>query len=159
MDTAPLDPPVSRLRGGLVVIAVLPPLALTLFTATSLVLGTVGAHPLWTESRANLAEAAASRDAATVVLLIAEGHDPNATYTVRRGLLNGGIVRATPLEAALSERRLEIADILLRRGASLTEAQRVAIVCAAREGGDADVVRYFEARGGAVACGGGAAPR
>ena len=132
--------------------AALPPVALAAFTVVSLVLALAGRHPLWRISDVNIAEAAATRDAASVVLLIQEGHDPDAPRFVRPGLLGRGAVRVTPLEAAIAEDRLEIVDVLLRHGASLSEAQRVAFTCAARLRGDADVVRYFESRGGPVTC-------
>jgi hypothetical protein len=137
---------------ALAIAAAIPPLALAAFTAVSLVLAVVGRHPLWRISDVNLAEAAAMRDAATVVLLIQQGQDPDMPRFVRPGLLARGAVRATPLEAALAEDRVEIVDVLLRHGASLSEPERVAVTCAARARGDADVVRYFEGRGGPVTC-------
>ena len=142
---------ISR-AGPLAFAAALAPVALAVFTAASLVLALVDRHPLWQVSEVNIAEAAATRDAASVVLLIQQGHDPDLPRFVRPGLLARGAVRATPLEAAIAEDRLEIVDVLLRHGASLSEAQRVEFTCAARRRGDADIVRYFEARGGAVTC-------
>ena len=102
----------------------------------------------------NIAEAAATRDAASVVLLIGEGEDPDVPRFVRPGVLARGAVRVTPLEAALAEQRLEIVDVLLRHGATLTEPQRQAYTCQARARGDADIVRYLEQRGGPVTCDG-----
>jgi hypothetical protein len=135
------------------VAATVPPALLAMFIVVALALAAVGRHPLWPVSTPpNLAEAAATRDAATVVLLIREGHDPDVARFVRPGVLARGAVRVTPLEAALAEQRLEIVDVLLRHGASLTEDQRRTFICAARGRGDADVVGYFEARGGAVTC-------
>jgi hypothetical protein len=144
---------------ALAVVAAAPPVALALFVVVALLLAIFGWHPLWRISDVNLAEAAATRDAASVVLLIEEGHDPDAPRFVRPGVLARGAVRATPLEAALAEDRMEIVDILLRRGATMSEPQRVALTCAARGRGDADVVRYFEARGGPVSCDNGRAER
>lgn len=141
-----------RPAGPLAFAAALAPVALAVFTAASLVLALVDRHPLWQVSEVNIAEAAATRDAASVVLLIQQGHDPDLPRFVRPGLLARGAVRATPLEAAIAEDRLEIVDVLLRHGASLSEAQRVEFTCAARRRGDADIVRYFETRGGAVTC-------
>jgi ankyrin repeat protein len=132
--------------------AALPPAMLIGFTAVALVLAFAGRHPMWPISHPNLTEAAATRDAATVMLLIREGDDPNVARPVRAGILDRGAVRATPLEAALRERRLEIVDILLRHGAVLSETERIDFTCAARARGDEDFVRYFEARGGAVVC-------
>jgi hypothetical protein len=152
LTTTQTDVAVVRPARALTVAAALPPAALAVFIAVSLVLALVGRHPLWQVSEVNVAEAAATRDAATVVLLIEEGHDPDVPRFVRPGLLARGAVRATPLEAALAEDRLEIVDVLLRHGAALSEGQRVDFTCAARRRGDTDIVRYFEARGGPVTC-------
>jgi hypothetical protein len=137
---------------SLAIAAALPPVVLALFTLASLVLALGGRHPLWRISDMNLAEAAATRDAASVVFLIRQGENPDIARFVRPGVLARGAVRITPLEAALAEERMEIVEVLLRHGAMLTEAQRIAFTCAARARGDADIVRYFEGRGGAVTC-------
>lgn len=152
MTTTRTDVVTRRPPRALAIAAALPPVALAAFTAVSLVLALGGRHPLWRISDVNIAEAAATRDAASVVLLIQEGHDPDIARFVRPGLLERGAIRATPLEAAVAEDRVEIVDVLLRHGASLTEAQRAAFTCAARARGDADIVRYFEGRGGPVTC-------
>jgi hypothetical protein len=142
----------ARPARPLAIAAAVPPIALAAFTVVSLLLALVGRHPLWRISEVNIAEAAATRDAASVVLLIQQGHDPDMPRFVRPGLLARGATRATPLEAAIAEDRVEIVDVLLRHGASLSGPQRVAFTCAARARGDADVVRYFEGRGGPVTC-------
>jgi hypothetical protein len=145
--------PDARVAGrALWIAAALPPALLAAFTGVALLLGLGGRHPLWPISEPNIAEAAATRDAASVVLLLREGHDPDVARFVRPGVLARGAVRITPLEAALAEQRLEIVDILLRYGAALSESQRVTFTCAARARGDEDIVRYFEARGGPVTC-------
>jgi hypothetical protein len=142
----------NRSAPPLWIAAALPPGLLGAFIAVALVLGAAGRHPMWPISQANLAEAAATRDAASVVQLIREGHDPDAAAMVRPGVLARGAVRRTPLEAALEEQRLEIVNILLRHGASLTDEQRIEFTCAAKRRGDDDIVQYFEARGGSVTC-------
>jgi hypothetical protein len=152
LTTTRTEPRPDAASRALVVAAVAPPVALALFTIGALLLSLGGRHPLWRTADVNLAEAAATRDAASVVFLIAEGHDPDVPRFVRPGVLARGAVRTTPLEAAIAEQRMEIVDILLRHGATLTESQRLAFTCAARRRGDADVVRYFEARGGPVTC-------
>ena len=134
------------------IVAAVPPMLLAAFTVVAFVLGVFGRHPMWPITTPNLAEAAATRDAASVVQLMREGHDPDASRMIRPGVLARGAVRRTPLEAALEEQRLEIVNILLRRGASMTEQQRIEFTCAARRRGDADIVEYFEARGGPVRC-------
>lgn len=133
-------------------LAVLPPLAVAVYTVIALMLGMAGRHPMWKVSTPNFSEAAAGRDAATVMLLLSEGHDPNASHLVRAGILDRWAVRTTPLEAAYGEGRMEIVDILLRNGAALDEERRVSFACQARARGETDIVRYFEARGGPVTC-------
>jgi hypothetical protein len=137
----------------------MPPALLGIFTAIALVLGAFGHHPMWPITQPNLAEAAATRDAASVVQLIREGHDPNAPGMIRPGVLARGAVRRTPMEAALDEQRLEIVGILLRHGVTVTEEQRIDFTCAAKRRGDADIVQFFEARGGPVTCGTGGTDR
>jgi hypothetical protein len=152
LTTTPIEPEKASRSRALWIAAAAPPILLGGFTVVALALAVAGRHPMWPLSDANLAEAAATRDAATVVLLIGEGHDPDVPRMVRPGVLARGAVRRTPLEAALEEQRLEIVDVLLRHGAALSEGQRVEFTCAARARGDDDVVRYFEARGGPVTC-------
>jgi ankyrin repeat protein len=135
-----------------VALAVLPPLAVTVYTVIALMLGAAGLHPMWKVSTPNFSEAAAGRDAATVMLLLSQGRDPNASHLVRAGVLDRWAVRTTPLEAAFGEGRMEIVDILLRNGAALDEKRRIAFTCQARARREADIVRYFEARGGPVTC-------
>jgi hypothetical protein len=139
--------------------AVLPPALVGLYTIVALTLGLFGRHPMWPMSQPNLAEAAATRDAASVVYLLRQGHDPDVPHMIRPGVLARGAVRRTPLEAALEEQRLEIVNILLRHGASLSPEQRIDFTCAARRRGDDDIVQYFEARGGPVTCDAGESDR
>jgi hypothetical protein len=159
LTTTRIESPGRDTRPALWIVAALPPVLLGAFTVIALALGLFGRHPMWPLSQPNLAEAAATRDAASVVLLMREGDDPNAPRMIRAGVLARGAVRRTPLEAALEEQRLEIVSILLRHGASMTEAQRIEFTCAARRRGDADIVKFFETRGGPVTCGAGGADR
>jgi hypothetical protein len=115
-------------------------------------MGLAGRHPMWHVPELNLAEAAAGRDVATVVLLIGYGENPNQTYSIRPGVLNASAATMTPIEAALEARRPEIISLLLRHGAVLDEAQRRAYACRARSRRDNDVVRLFESMGGPVTC-------
>jgi hypothetical protein len=136
----------------LIVFAAAPVAAVAITTAAMLAMAAAGRHPLWHVQMITLSEAAASRDVATVVWLIERGRDPNHRYPVRRGILNGDVPAAmTPIEAAVEARRADVVDLLLRNGARLDEAQRVALACRAKRRGDEDLIRYFEARG-AVTC-------
>jgi hypothetical protein len=88
--------------------------------AAGLLLAPFGRHPLWAQADLNLSEAAAVRDAAEIVRLIEEqSEDPNAIREVRPGLLADQAVRATPLEAAVAAKDVEIARVLLVNGAGM----------------------------------------
>jgi hypothetical protein len=146
--------------GWVAALTALPPLLLGAVVLVMLVLATAGRHPMWQVPDFNLSEAAGSRDAATVALLISRGDDPNRGYPVRRGVISArGYDAMTPMDAAFAARRLEIMHLLLRRGGVVDEARRVAYVCRSRTLGDDDIVRYFEARGGPVSCGPGGGSR
>ena len=72
------------------------------------------------------------RDAAEIVRLIEElSEDPDAAREVRPGLLAEHAVRATPLEAAVATRDVEIARVLLVNGAGDGRATS-GIACGAR---------------------------
>jgi hypothetical protein len=154
LTTIPID--AADTRAGLsasTLVAALPPLALACLTVVMLILGALGRHPMWHVPELNLSEAAGARDAASVVLLISRGEDPDLARPVRAGVIDPRHYEAmTPIEAALDARRAEIIDLLLRHGAVLDEAHRVEYACKAKARGDGDIVQYFEARGGPVSC-------
>jgi hypothetical protein len=101
----------------LLLVAAAPAALLAVLRVAFLVLGMWDIHPFWRWEPLNLAEAAALRDRGEVSRLIAEGQDPNATYRVRRGMVERYPVEITPMAAALSARRDEIVEILLDAGA------------------------------------------
>lgn len=72
-----------------------------------------GHNPYWVEQPVNLSEAAALRDAATVVNLIQRGVDPRQPYPVPAGRLFDRAVMVTPLEAAVAARRPEVVAAIL----------------------------------------------
>jgi AcrR family transcriptional regulator len=88
-----------------------------------------GEHPRWPAEKLNLAEAVAVRNTGEVMRLVEEGEDPNRHYPIRQGLLDGDPSEATPLEAATSERRPELIEILIARGARLAPADWVRLRC------------------------------
>lgn len=101
----------------LLLVAAAPAALLALIRVVFLVLAVWDVHPFWLWEPLNLAEAAALRDRGEVARLLAEGQDPNATYRVRRGMVDRYAVQVTPMAAALSARRDEIVQILLDAGA------------------------------------------
>lgn len=101
----------------MLLIAAAPAALLALTRVVFLVLAVWGIHPFWRWEPLNLAEAAALRDRGEVARLLAEGEDPNATYSVRRGVVRESAMQMTPMAAALTARRDEIVQLLLDGGA------------------------------------------
>jgi hypothetical protein len=93
--------------------AALPGVVLAGWTALLLLGATIGSHPLWRVEPLNLSEAAAMRDGATVVQLIASGEDPYARRPVRADLLFNDRAELTPIEAAIAGGRTEIVEVIL----------------------------------------------
>jgi len=93
--------------------AALPGIVLTAWSALLMLGAVIGSHPLWRVEPLNLSEAAAMRDEATVVQLIASGDDPYARRQVRADLLFNDRVELTPIEAAIAGGRTEIVEIIL----------------------------------------------
>ncbi len=112
--------------------------------AGMLAMAAVGPHPLWPELQLTLTEAVAVRSTADVAAQLEGGADPNRAYPVRPGLLAGEPERATPLEAATSERRPEIIALLARHGAVLAIDDWRRLRCFV-DGFDADVAAALDA--------------
>ena len=111
-----------------------------------------GANPYWTEEPVNISEAAALRDAATVVNLIHRGVDPRQSYPVPAGRLFDRAVTVTPLEAAVAARRPEVVFAILSTR-PLDAAGWTAAACLARSVPDRDmwqVVAAYRPEGAAT---------
>jgi hypothetical protein len=135
----------ARLSVPVVAAAVLPPLvafAVSVYVAVGWLVGT---NPLWPTPELNVAEAAMVRDHAEVVRLIHAGQDPNRAWEIRSDIRNSDQpARMTPLEAAISIRRLELVQLLVREGARIGPAEREALVAFSRKYGAPDVAAYLE---------------
>ena len=103
-----------------------------------------GTNPFWPMPELNLAEAAAVRDHAEVVRLIEAGHDPNRKWPIAPDVIDSSAHEMTPLEAAISIRRLELVQLLLRHGARVTAGDRANLVERARAAGAPDIVTFLE---------------
>ena len=104
----------------MLLVACVPAALLAVARIVFLILSIWDLNPFWLRERLNLAEAAALRDRGEVARLIAEGHDPNATYLVRKGFIRDYAMRLTPIEAAEATRRDEVVQLLLDAGAKPT---------------------------------------
>lgn len=102
----------------MMLIAMMPAALLALTRVVFLVLAMWGVHPFWLPQPLNLAEAAALRDSGEVARLLSEGSDPNATYSVRRGVVRDYRMEMTPMAAAMAARRDEIVQLLIAGGAT-----------------------------------------
>ena len=92
---------------------VLPGALVALWSLGLCAMTAIGANPYWAPQPVNISEAAALRDAATVVRLIGRGADPLEPHPVRAGALFDRAVTVTPLEAAVAARRAEVVDAIL----------------------------------------------
>ena len=122
----------------------LPAALLGVMTAGVLLRALVGTHPLWRAEPVNLSEAAALRDQATVVRLIASGEDAYQRREVRADLLFNDRVELTPLEAAIASRRSEIVEIIVVTAPPAAPAEWNRLRCLAQLEGDEDVIETFD---------------
>jgi hypothetical protein len=82
-------------------------------TWVAIALAAAGADPFWRVEPVNLSEAAALRDRATVVQLIASGEDPYTPREIRPDVLFNDAVTLTPVEAGIAAGRAEVVDVIL----------------------------------------------
>jgi hypothetical protein len=126
------------------------PLLLTFVASAWIAVGwAAGASPFWSDPSMNMSEAAGLGNAGEVVRLIAEEHqDPNRVWPVREGIL-GAAQAVTPLEAAVSIRRIELIHVLVREGAVIPASgpERTALICRALAARAPEVVDFLLATG------------
>lgn len=109
--------------------------------------------PLAEAAPRNLAEAAGLGSVPDVWRLLDDGHDPHRLYDVRPHIISSSIPRATPGEAAIWSRRVELLQFLDRRQALGGPSDRADLTCLARELKAEDISEYLAA-GTAVECSG-----
>ena len=125
-------------------VAVAPAIALAVMSLAWTAGGVTGGG-LWPARDGTLSEAAATRNKAEAVRLIASGEDPNRPGRVREQLLPGGQSRiVTPLEAAILARRPDVAQMLIDYGASLDAERLRALRCLSERLEDRDVRAFLE---------------
>jgi hypothetical protein len=109
-------------------------------TWIAVVLAAAGADPFWRVEPVNLSEAAALRDRATVVQLMASGEDPYAPREIRPDVLFNNAVTLTPVEAGIAAGRAEVVDVILFSAHTPPDAPTWnRIRCLAQLQGDEDV--------------------
>jgi len=103
-----------------------------------------GASPFWPDPMLTVSEAAALGNAGEVVRLIEIEHqDPNRPWPVREGIL-GRAQAVTPLDAAVSIRRAQMVQVLIREGATPADpSTRTALICRAVDSGASDVAELL----------------
>jgi hypothetical protein len=137
--------------------AALPGIVLTAWSALLMLGAAIGSHPLWRVEPLNLSEAAAMRDEATVVQLIASGEDPYARRQVRADLLFNDRVELTPLEAAIAGGRTEIVEIILFSSPRPAPAEWTRLRCLSDLEGARninDVLDWYRPESATLACDG-----
>ena len=120
--------------------ALLPGAMLGVATGVVMLIAMAGSHPLWRVDPVNMSEAAALRDRATVVQLMAKGEDPYARREIRADLLFNDRVELTPLEAGIAAGRSEIVEIILFSAHQRPDAAAWArLRCLSQLEGDKDI--------------------
>jgi hypothetical protein len=91
----------------------------------------------------NVAEAAGLGAASDVLRLLGNGEDPNRVMPVRGEIISSSVKQATALEAAIWSRRLELLELLDRRGAIVDMPTRRHLACLASDLSAVDIATYL----------------
>jgi hypothetical protein len=114
---------VRRLIDRYVPLAVsLPGAVVGVGTALMMIAAPVTGLPWWRVEQVNFSEAAALRDRATVVQMLADGEDPYLRREIRADLVFNNRVELSPVEAGVATHRAEIVDIILFSAKTLPDA-------------------------------------
>jgi hypothetical protein len=122
----------------------LPGAILAALSVGALATAAAGRHPLWRHDDLNMSEAAALRDAATVLRLVRAGESPTVPRRIRPRLLSARAVTLTPLEAAIAAERPEIVQLLMSVMDRIDAATWVRARCLAVRGDDREVDRVLD---------------
>jgi hypothetical protein len=137
---------VRRLIAGCASLAVgLPGVVLALGTAVMMLGAINDSPPWWRVDPVNMSEAAALRDQATVVAMMANGEDPYVRREIRADLVFNNRVELTPIEAGIAAHRSEIVDIILFSARTPPDGTAWAYLrCLAQLEGDEDVTEVVD---------------
>jgi hypothetical protein len=91
----------------------------------------------------NVAEAAGMGAASDVLRMLGNGEDPNRVMPVRGEIISSSVKQATALEAAIWSRRLELLELLDRRGAIVDMQTRRHLACLASDLSATDIAEYL----------------
>ena len=91
----------------------------------------------------NVAEAAGLGAASDVLRMLGNGEDPNRVMPVRGEIISSSVKQATALEAAIWSRRLELLELLDRRGAIVDMQSRRHLACLASDLSALDIAEYL----------------
>jgi hypothetical protein len=91
----------------------------------------------------NVAEAAGMGAASDVLRMLGNGEDPNRVMPVRGEIISSSVKQATALEAAIWSRRLELLELLDRRGAIVDASIRQHLACLAADLDARDIVEFL----------------
>ena len=123
----------------------LPGAILGLGTAVVMLGAVGGSPPWWRVDPVNMSEAAALRDRATVVRMMAEGQDPYERHEIRADLVFNNRVELTAIEAGIATRRSEIVDVILFSARTPPDGMAWArLKCLAELEGDEDVTEVLD---------------
>jgi hypothetical protein len=92
-----------------------------------------GRTPLSDGPVQNIAEAAGLGHASEVLRLLAAGENPNQVRLVRQGIISSTITKVTALEAAIWSRRVQLVELMDRRGAIVDGESRRQLACLAHD--------------------------
>ncbi len=91
-----------------------------------------------------MSEAAVLRDEAELLRKIGDGVDPDAAYSIRRGMLSEQDYILTPLESAIAARHAEVVQLLVDNGATLTDANLPRLICLASLSDATDIAAFLQ---------------
>jgi hypothetical protein len=136
-------------RGALVALVSIPPLLaivvlMFLVAAEHVDARVVGDRPQ------NVAEAAATGNAAEVIRMIRAGEDPRRVYPLRARIVSSSLRQATALEAAMWSRTLPMVRLLEDQGFIADPAVRHDLMCLAGDLELPDIAQYLSVAGEAA---------
>ena len=136
-------------RGVLVALVSIPSLLASAVLVFLVTAEHVDAHVVGDRPQ-NVAEAAATGNAAEVVRMIRAGEDPGTVYPLRDRIISPSVRKATALEAAMWARTLPMVRLLDDQGFIANPGDRHDLMCLARDLELPDIAEYLSVAGEAA---------